>query len=47
MDILTRLKNDGMSIVIVSHDHDVLRAYCDRLIYLESGKIIREESLNE
>ncbi len=47
MDILTNLKNDGMSIVIVSHDHDVLKAYCDRLIYLENGEIVREEILNE
>ena len=45
MDILTNLKNDGMSIVIVSHDHDVLKAYCDRLIYLDDGQITKTEIL--
>ena len=45
MDILSRLKEDGMSVVIVSHDHDVLRAYCDRLTYLESGLIVKTEVL--
>ena len=45
MDILTNLKNDGMSIVIVSHDHDVLKAYCDRLIYLDNGQITKTEIL--
>ena len=45
MEILNTLKNNGMGIVIVSHDHDVLRAHCDRLIYLEDGQIVMTESL--
>ena len=45
MEILTMLKNQGMSIVIVSHDHEILNLYSNRLIYLDKGKITHEENL--
>lgn len=45
MEILTMLKNQGMSIIIVSHDHEILNLYSNRLIYLDKGKITHEESL--
>ncbi|NLC65785.1 MAG: amino acid ABC transporter ATP-binding protein [Clostridium sp.] len=45
MEILNNLKKDGMGIVIVSHDHEILKAHCDRLIYLEDGKIEKIEEL--
>lgn len=46
MEILNQLKNDGMSIVLVSHDHEIMRAHSDRLIFLEEGEIKRTESLS-
>lgn len=41
MEILNQLKEEGMSIVIVSHDHEIMKDHSDRLIYLEDGKIIQ------
>lgn len=45
MGLLTELKDDGMSIVIVSHDHEILKEYSNRLIYLENGEITKSETL--
>ncbi|MDN6161338.1 MAG: ATP-binding cassette domain-containing protein [Atopostipes sp.] len=45
MAILKELKENGMSILLVSHDHLTMRKHSDRLIYLEAGKIIRRENL--
>ena len=47
MKILNNLKNSGMKIVIVSHDHDILKAHCDRLIYIEEGKIVKTKNLRK
>lgn len=46
MSILNELKNDGMSIVLVSHDHEIMKAHSDRLIYLENGEIQGIEKLS-
>lgn len=43
MNILNDLKKDGMTVVIVSHDHEILNAYCDKLIFLKDGKIEKIE----
>lgn len=45
MNILNELKNEGMSIVLVSHDHEIMKAHSDRLIYLEGGEIKGIEKL--
>lgn len=46
MSILNELKNEGMSIVLVSHDHEIMEAHSDRLIYLENGQIKRIENVS-
>lgn len=45
MNILNELKKEGMSIVLVSHDHEIMKAHSDRLIYLEHGEIKGIEKL--
>lgn len=45
MELLSNLKEEGMSIVIVSHDHETLKSYCDRLLYLDKGRITHSEIL--
>lgn len=45
MGILNKLKSEGMSIVLVSHDHEIMKAHSDRLIYLEDGEIKGIEKL--
>lgn len=39
MTILNNLQDKGMSIVLVSHDHEMMEKHSNRLIYLEAGKI--------
>ncbi len=46
MEVLNQLKTGGMSIVLVSHDHEIMRAHSDRLIFLEEGEIKRTEILS-
>lgn len=43
-DRLQRIKNEGVTIVIVSHSMDQIRSICNRVIWLENGKI-REDGL--
>lgn len=45
MAILKDLKEKGMSIIIVSHDHETMKKHSGRLIYLESGEIVRTEEM--
>lgn len=45
MLILNQLKQEGMSIVLVSHDHEMMETHADRLIYLEQGEIVRTEKV--
>lgn len=45
MNLLVALKDKGMSVVIVSHDHEILNQYSNRLIYLETGKIVETKIL--
>lgn len=46
LDVLTKLNNDGQSIIMVTHDKkSALRG--NRIIYLKDGKIFGELSLNK
>jgi len=39
-EVFRRLKNEGRTIVLVSHDEGVVKEYCDRVIELDEGKLI-------
>lgn len=45
MQILKNLQDQKMTIIIVSHDHQLMQLYCDRLLYLENGKISKIDVL--
>lgn len=47
MEVLDDLRNKGMTIVIVSHDHQILDDYCNRIIYLLNGVIEKVEEISE
>ena len=36
---ILKLKNRGVSVIIVSHDLELIKEICDRVIWLENGKI--------
>lgn len=38
--VFARMKRQGKTVIIVSHELDQLKEYCDRVIWLEKGKII-------
>ncbi len=46
MDSILAMKEQGTSVLCISHDHDTLEKMCDRLIELKEGKVV-EPSLLE
>jgi ABC-type polysaccharide/polyol phosphate transport system ATPase subunit len=42
-----QFKEDGKTIIVVSHDMSVIRNFCDRVIYLQEGEVILEGSAND
>jgi ABC-type polysaccharide/polyol phosphate transport system ATPase subunit len=44
LSYFTNLKNQGKTIVFVSHSEEAVKGYCDRAILLSKGKIIEEGS---
>jgi ABC-type multidrug transport system ATPase subunit len=44
---LYEFKKKGITIVIVSHDLDLIRHYCDRALFLSNGEVIKIGSPNE
>ena len=39
LDHLLKLKNDGITFVIVSHNMETIRTYCNKAIWLQGGKV--------
>lgn len=46
IELFRELHSKGQTIVMVTHEEEYAK-YCDRIIYLEDGKIIRENSLKK
>jgi energy-coupling factor transporter ATP-binding protein EcfA2 len=42
LPLLEALRSSGAGIVVVTHDMDLARAVCQRIIFLEGGRVIRE-----
>ena len=40
-------KEEGKTIIVVSHDMSVIRNFCDRVIYLQEGEIILQGTAND
>ena len=41
-DVFTRFKNDGRTIVLVSHDLVTLERYCDRMLLMQHGEVVAD-----
>jgi ABC-type polysaccharide/polyol phosphate transport system ATPase subunit len=37
---MEELINSGATVVMVSHDFDVIEKYCDRVLFLDCGNIV-------
>ncbi|MDT2523094.1 energy-coupling factor ABC transporter ATP-binding protein [Enterococcus raffinosus] len=40
-EIIARLKNQGKTIVVIEHKVDLLAEYCDEIILLEKGRVVK------
>lgn len=47
MKLLLALKQNGTTIIIISHNTDYLAEYADRIIVMDDGKIILDDKPNE
>lgn len=41
-DYFRQLKKNGRTVILVSHDYNILEQYCDRGILVDNGKIVKE-----
>jgi iron complex transport system ATP-binding protein len=42
LDLLQRVKNLGISVIVSLHDLNIASAFCDQLLLIDNGKIIRQ-----
>ncbi|HEY8594764.1 MAG TPA: ABC transporter ATP-binding protein [Devosiaceae bacterium] len=43
LDIMDELvRNKGMGLILISHDLDLVARYCDRILVMNSGKVVEE-----
>lgn len=47
MKLLSSLKQNGTTIIIISHNTDYLAEYADRILVMDSGQIILNDKTNE
>ncbi len=45
--LMKKLADDGMTMLIVSHELNFIKKFCNRVIYLDEGKIIEEGNSKE
>ena len=46
-DIMNKLANEGMTMVVVSHEVSFISEFATRIIYLEDGKIIEDGTFED
>lgn len=44
MNLLVKLKKTGITIIIISHNADYIAEYCDRVIVMDNGQIVLNDS---
>lgn len=47
LDVMTELAKEGMTMVIVTHEMNFARRVADRIIFMDAGKIIEENTPDE
>ena len=46
-NLMKKLANDGMTMLIVSHELNFIRNFCTKIVYIDEGKILEEGSSNQ
>ncbi len=46
MKLLSRLKENGTTVIIISHNADYIAEYCDKVLIMDNGKIILNDTPN-
>ena len=47
LDVMRDLARDGMTMVVVTHEMGFAREVCDRIVFIDEGKIVEEGPPNE
>ena len=47
LELMKRLANDGMTMVIVTHEMGFAREVANRVIFIDDGKIVEENAPSE
>ena len=45
--IQTQVKDRGLSVIMSNHQLDLAQMFCDRVLYLESGRLVKAQSADE
>lgn len=47
LDVMLRLRDEGMTMVVVSHEMGFARAAADRVVFMSDGRIVEDAAPNE
>lgn len=42
LEVLKRVRDEGRTVVLITHDLDLLARYADRIVVLEAGRVVRD-----
>lgn len=42
MDLFEKIHQEGTTIILVTHDMDILLSYCNKVVVMEEGKIVKQ-----
>ncbi len=42
VDLLTKINNSGTTVVMVTHEHDLVRSFQRRVIVIQNGKVVSD-----
>ncbi|MER3450684.1 MAG: ABC transporter ATP-binding protein, partial [Chloroflexota bacterium] len=46
-DVISRLRTQGVTFLVIEHDMAVVMRYCDRVIGLDSGRVVADGTPTE
>jgi general L-amino acid transport system ATP-binding protein len=47
LDVMVELANDGMTMVVVTHEMGFARKVADKMVFMDEGKIVEQASPDE